>query len=161
MNRYDATAGHGSSLELVTMRLADQSFGIPVGSVHDVLAAQKITRVPLAPPSVAGALNLRGRIVTVLDLRTALGLGEAPPAAQAMNVVIEHEKEVYALLVDNVGDVLSIPAEVIEPPPQTLMAEWRSMMTGVARLDSELLLMLAPDRLLAAVVGMENAGGHA
>lgn len=161
MNRHEVVAGHASSFELVTMRLADQSFGIPVASVHDVLAAQKITRVPLAPASVAGALNLRGRIVTVLDLRSALGLGEAPASTQAMNVVIGHDKEVYALLVDQVGDVLAIPPEVIEAPPQTIAAEWRSMVTGVARLDNELLLILAPDRLLLTVAAIENSGAHA
>lgn len=161
MSNPETTAASGN-LELVTMRVAGQPFGIPVSSVHDVLAAQKITRVPLAPPSVAGALNLRGRIVTVLDLRVALGFAPSSAAEQPMNVVIAHDKEVYALLVDEVGDVLTFPTTSVEQPPHTLSPAWRAMATGIVRLEDELLLTLVPERLLATVVGSgQTAGGHA
>lgn len=158
MTRIDTLAASGG-MELVTMRLAGQLFGIPVGHVHDVLSAQKMTRVPLAPESVAGALNLRGRIVTVLDLRVALGLGQADPD-KAMNVVIAHQKEVYALLVDQVGDVINVPAASLEPPPHTLSPGWRSITSGIVRLEDDLLLMLMPERLLSMVVG-DQVGAHA
>jgi purine-binding chemotaxis protein CheW len=149
------------TLELATVELDSQHFGIAVRHVHDVLGPQKITRVPLAPAAVAGSLNLRGRVVTVLDLRTALGLERSPDPDRAMNVVIAQGGELYALLVDQVGDVITVPRAVIEAPPQTLSHAWRTMSDGIVKLDNRLLLMLMPDRLLAATVGSGHVGVHA
>ena len=93
--------------EFVTIRLAGQLCGIPVLDVHDVLAEQQITQVPGAPDAVKGVLNLRGRIVTAIDLRKRLGL---PPREDGtnMSIVIENEGEAYSLIFDSVGDVLSL-----------------------------------------------------
>jgi purine-binding chemotaxis protein CheW len=140
------------------MQVAGQPFGIPVASVRDVLGHQSISRIPLAPGAIAGSLNLRGRIVTVLDLRIALGLGRTERPDQAMNVVIDHGGELYSLLVDQVGDVLSLAAAAVEPLPHTLGSGWRGMSEGVVKLKDELVLVLVPDALLAATVA---AVGHA
>lgn len=132
------------------MQLGDQLFGIAVQHVHDVLGPQRITRVPLAPKAVAGSLNLRGRIVTVLDLRVTLGLDRAANTDGATNVVVDIDGELYALLVDQVGEVLTIPAEAIEPLPQTLSQNWRAVSHGIVRLENRLLLLLVPQRALSA-----------
>ncbi len=147
--------------ELVTMQVAGQPFGIPVGFVRDILGQQVISRIPLAPGAIAGSLNLRGRIVTVLDLRVALGLGSTPAPEKAMNVVIDHAGELYSLLVDQVGDVLSIAGNAIEPLPQTLISGWRAISEGVVKLQDELVLVLVPDALIGAIVSAAVAGAAA
>ena len=134
------------SAELVTVVLAGQRFGIPVLEVRDVLGPQKIARIPLASPEIAGALNLRGRIVVAIDLRTRLGL---PPATEsAMSVVVEQGGEPYSLLVDNVGEVLYVGDAAFEPNPPTLDAHWRAVSAGLYRLSDGLLVLLDVARAL-------------
>ena len=137
--------------EYVTIRVAGQLLGIPVLTVQDVLGPHKILHIPLAPRAVAGALNLRGRIVTALDLRVCVGLSPCPNPSEAMSVVVEHEGELYSLLVDEVGDVLSPPAEKFERNPSNLTAPWRDVCTGVYRLKDALLLQLNVKRLVGLV----------
>lgn len=134
---------------LLSLTLAGRLCGIPVPRVRDVLAGQAIARIPLAPPEVAGVLNLRGRIVTALDLRRRLGLPPAGPEVRPMSVVVEREGELYSLLADSVREVLTMPAEAREEPPATLGDVWREHAVAVHRLESELLIELDPDRLLA------------
>jgi purine-binding chemotaxis protein CheW len=142
-------AGTASAAGLfVTMTIADQLFGVPVLSVQDVLGPQKITRIPLAPPEVAGALNLRGRIVTAIDVRTRLGLESRPPENKGMSIVVEHGGEHYSLMVDSVGEVLSLPPEAFERNLSTLDARWREVSAGIYRLDGQLLVVLEVDRVL-------------
>ncbi|MGE3770098.1 MAG: chemotaxis protein CheW [Bdellovibrionales bacterium] len=133
--------------ELVSMVIAGQSFGIPVLQVQDVLQPQHITHVPLAPPEIAGVLNLRGRIVTAIDVRARLNLARADK--KSMNVVVQHNNETYSLLVDKVGDVLSLPTKDFELPPPTMDACWREVAEGIYRLDGSLMIVLDIDRLLA------------
>jgi len=134
--------------DFVTIHLAGQLCGIPVLSVHDVLSSQKITSIPLSPPAVAGVLNLRGRIVTAIDLRTRLGLEAREEDVESMSVVIEHEGEPYSLLIDKVGDVLSFPDEVFERNPVTLDPCWQEVSSGIIRLDGELLVILDVEKLV-------------
>ena len=134
--------------DFVTIRLAGQLCGIPVLSVHDVLSSQKITKIPLAPGYVAGVLNLRGRIVTAINLRKRLGLPEASDDAENMSVVVEHNGEPYSLLIDDIGDVLSLPEESYERNPVTLDACWQEVSGGIYRLDKELLVILDVQKLL-------------
>ena len=93
----------------VTMTVANQIFGIPVLKVQDVLGPQRIAHVPLAPVEVLGSLNLRGRIVTAVDVRTRLGLPPLADNTSSMSVVVEHDNELYSLVVDKVGEVMSSP----------------------------------------------------
>jgi purine-binding chemotaxis protein CheW len=158
MSTAISVASDRTVLELVTMQLGGQAFGIGVQHVHDVLGPQKIARVPLARSAVAGSINLRGRIVTVLDLRVVLGLGEAADLDDAVNVVIAHDREFYALLVDQVGDVLTIPAAALEPLPSSFAAGWRAISGGVIKLPDQLLLTLVPERLLASLESSAHAG---
>ncbi len=134
--------------EFVTLRLAGQMLGIPVLAVHDVLAAQKITPIPLAPHAVAGVLNLRGRIVTAIDLRARLGLPPREEGEPSMSIVVENKGEPYSLLIDSVGEVLSLSAEKYERNPVTLSQQWQAVSDGIYRLDSELLVVVDVERLL-------------
>lgn len=134
--------------EFVTFRLAEQWFGIPVLAVQEVLMEQRIARVPLAPPAVAGFLNLRGQIVTAVDLRTTLRLAPREPTHEVMNVVVRHDGELFAFLVDDVGDVVSVAHHAIEPTPPTLDPRWASAASGIVRRDVGLLLVIDVQDLL-------------
>ncbi len=133
----------------VTLCVADQLCGIPVLAVRDVLGPQAITRIPLAPLEVAGSLNLRGRIVTAIDLRRRLCLPPAPAETAQMSIVAEQSGELYALLVDQVSEVLSLPMCQFERNPPTLPREWARFSTGVYRLQGRLMAVLDVGRLLA------------
>lgn len=134
--------------DFVTLTIADQLFGIPVLQVRDVLGAQRITRVPLAPPEVAGSLNLRGHIVTAIDMRTRLGLPPREDGGGAMSIVVELKSELYSLLVDRVGEVLTVSMADFERHPATIDARWRDVSNGVYRLKDSLLIKLDIVRLL-------------
>jgi len=134
--------------EFVTVTIAGQLLGLPVLDVEDVLGPQKLTRIPLAPPAVAGALNLRGRIVTAIDVRRRLGLTPMDSYDDCMSIVVEHMGEPYSLLIDTVGEVLSIPMSCYERNPATLDAHWAQVSAGIFRLDGELLVALEVDKLL-------------
>ncbi len=133
----------------VTLTVGDQLCGIPVLSVRDVLGPQAITRIPLAPPEVAGSLNLRGRIVTAIDLRRRLHLPPPPPGSKQMSVVAEQGGELYALLVDQVAEVMSLKAAQFERNPPTLPQEWSRYSLGIYRLQGRLLVVLDVAPLLA------------
>jgi len=140
---------------ILTLTVAGQLCGVPVTGVRDILGAQAITPIPLAPPEVAGGLNLRGRIVTAVDLRRRLGLPPRDPGAPpAMSVVVEGGGELYALLADSVGDVLALPEAGLAPNPPTLDPLWREVCAGVHQnlLGGEraerLLIMLDVERVL-------------
>jgi len=134
--------------EFVTINLMGQLLGIPVLDVHDVLNAQKMTHIPLAPPSIAGVLNLRGRIVTAVDMRTHLGFDARTEDESFMSVVVEHKGEPYSLLIDSVGEVLALPDKDFERSPVTLDDRLREVSEGVYRLEKELLVVLDVDSLL-------------
>lgn len=135
--------------EFVTMFIEGQMFGIPVLMVQDVLGPQKITRIPLSPPEVAGSLNLRGRIVTAIDVRMRLRLRQATHQdSESMSVVVDMKGELYSLRVDSVGEVLSLPAAKFERNPPTLDPLWREFSTGIYRLADKLLVILDVPRLL-------------
>lgn len=134
--------------DFVTMTIADQVFGIPVLQVQDVLGPQRITRIPLAPPEVAGSLNLRGRIVTAIDVRLRLGLPRRAADKPGMSIVVDHKGELYSLMVDSVGEVLSLSSNDFERQPTTMDHRWREVSTGIYRLQQNLLVVLEVSRLL-------------
>lgn len=137
-------------VEFVTVTIAGQLLGIPILSVEDVLGSQKISQIPLAHPAVAGVLNLRGRIVTAIDVRRRLGLPplDADADAPCMSVVVEHDREPYSLLIDSVGDVLTVPASSYERNPATLDLRWAQVSAGIYQLENELLVALEVGALL-------------
>ena len=139
----------GEGLEdFVTFIVEDQLFGIPIIQVQDILSPETIASIPLAPPEVKGSINLRGRIVTVIDVRVRLGLAKRGDDERGMAVTVEHQHELYTLLVDRIGDVIGLSNESYESNPGTLSAEWREFANGIYRLEKELMVVLDVDRLL-------------
>ncbi len=133
--------------EFVTATIAGQLFGIPVLTTQDVLSPQALANVPLSQPEVAGALNLRGRIVTAIDLRVRLGMAPADKE-KSMSIVVDHHGELYSLLIDEVGEVLSVPLDTFEQNPPTLDGRWREVAAGIFRLEGQLMVALEVDKLL-------------
>jgi purine-binding chemotaxis protein CheW len=134
--------------EYVTFRLAEQWLGIPVMAVQEVLTSQRIARVPMAPSAIAGFLNLRGQIVTALDLRITLGLEPRDDAQDVMNVVVRHDAELFAFMVDEVGDVVSVTDQSVQPTPASLDPRWRTASVGIVRRESDLLMILSVDEVI-------------
>src|SRR5215475_5194352 len=128
----------------VTFAVGAHTFGVPVMRVQDILTPDAIARVPRGPAEVRGLINLRGRIVTVIDMRTRLALGgEANGPGKC--VTVESDGEFYTLFVDRVGDVVSLPEDSREPNPATLDPAWRDLAVGVFRLGDKLLVALDID----------------
>ena len=144
----EAPAGARGDAEYVTFRVADQWLGIPVVTVQEVLTAERIARVPLAPAEVAGFLNLRGQIVSAIDLRVRMGLPGRPKNQRFMNVVVRDRDELFSFLVDEVGDVQTVGAEGLERPPATLDPRWRQVCDGVVRRKDDLLVSVNAVKLL-------------
>ena len=134
--------------EFVTFTIAGQLFGIPVLQIQDVLSSYQITPIPLAPPEIKGSLNLRGRVVTAIDVRLRLGLSARPKEAESMSIVAENEGELYSLMVDSVGEVLALSQNAYERNLPTLDAKFRAFSDGIYRLDKQLLVVLDVNRLL-------------
>lgn len=135
-------------IQFVTVKIGKQSFGIPVLDVEDIIGPQPVTRVPLSLPVIRGSLNLRGRIVTAVDLRTRLSMAKAE-TDRHMNVVVEHKGDLYSLVVDEVGDVLSISSAAIDPHPANMSAKLREVSGGIHKLEGELLVLLDVSEVLS------------
>jgi len=145
------TADHNLR-EYVTALIGGQLFGLPILRVQDVFAPERLTKVPLAPAEIAGVLNLRGRIVTLIDMRRRLGLGQRENESPAMAVGVESRGESYGLLIDSVGEVLKLDHMACEPNPSNLDPRLASVSTGIYRLDGQLLMVLDVDRVLDIAV---------
>ncbi len=130
-----------------TFRLADLYIGIEVMRVQEVLRSQGTTPIPLTTSVVGGLMNLRGEIVTTVDLRCRLGLDRAADPTESMNVVIRNADGVISLLVDEIDDVIEVDDETFEAPPATLPEPLRDLLAGVYKLDGQLLLVLDADRV--------------
>lgn len=142
---------HQKTRQLVSLFVAAQHFGVRIEAVRDILGAQQLAKVPLATPEIAGVLNLRGRIVTAIDLRRRLGMekGQRQASDTTMNIVVDHQGELYSLLVDRVGDVLTLATGRFEADAGSLPPRWRGLAHGIFRLDDGLLIELDVDRILA------------
>ena len=143
--KADAAQGY----QLVTFVVDGQSFGISALKVRDVLRRQPLTKVPLAPADIAGAINLRGHIVTAIDVRSRLGAKPREHDEPTMCVVVEGADEWFCLIVDAVGDVITIADAAVEPSPASLPDDWAKMIRGVHRMPDHLLLLLDIDQLLS------------
>ncbi len=134
--------------EFVTFAIAGQMFGLPIARVQDVFKPARVTRVPLAAPEIAGVLNLRGRIVTTIDMRRRLGVKQRDEGEPVMAIGIEANGESFGLLVDAVGEVLKVPVSDREASPINLGGKLAALSGGVYRLEGQLLVMLEIDRVL-------------
>jgi purine-binding chemotaxis protein CheW len=138
--------------EYVTTLIGGQLFGLPILRVQDVFVPERLTTVPLAPAEIAGVLNLRGRIVTLINMRRRLGLWGEQDNGTPMAVGVESRGESYGLLIDSVGEVLKLDNMTCEPNPSNLDPRLASVSTGIYRLDGQLLMVLDVDRVLDIVV---------
>jgi purine-binding chemotaxis protein CheW len=136
-NPARATSG-----QLATFRLDGDLYGVEVEHVQEVLRSQKLTRVPLAPPAVAGLINLRGQVVTAIELRERLGRPPRPEGTDAVVIVVRLHGEAVSLLVDSIADVVDVDATDFEAPPDTLDGQARELIRGAYKLDGKLLLAL-------------------
>ena len=134
--------------EYVTAMIGGQLFGLPILRVQDVFIPERLTQVPLAPAEVAGVLNLRGRIVTLIDLRRSLGLEQCQGKAQQMAIGVERAGESYGLLMDSVGEVLKLDDSKREPNPINLDPRLARVSLGIHRLEGQLLMVVDVDRVL-------------
>src|SRR5215213_10787770 len=134
--------------EYVTVVIGEQLFGLPISRVQDVFMPDRLTRVPLAAPEIAGVLNLRGRIVTAIDMRRRLGLPPRSDNKPIMAVGIELKGESYGLLIDAVGEVMKLGEATLEPNPVNLDARLSRVSGGVHRLDAQLMVILDVEHVL-------------
>ena len=145
--------GFSDSLDYVTVTVGEQLLGLPIGRVHDVFIANRITPVPCAPREIVGLLNLRGRVVTAICLRKRLGRpvdakGQCADDCELVAVGIDHGGEAYALIVDAVGEVMRLDRSTFEPVPIHLDRGWAALAAGIHRLDGQLLVVLDVDAVL-------------
>ncbi|MGB9236902.1 MAG: chemotaxis protein CheW [Terriglobales bacterium] len=141
------------SQQLCTFVLQGEFFGIPVQQVQEVVRYQQMTRVPLANEIVSGLINLRGQIVTAIDLRRCLGMEERAAGQLPMNVVVRTGDGPVSLLVDDIGEVIEISENDYEATPQNMPVQQKEMVEGVYKLDGRLLLVLNTERALHAALG--------
>ncbi len=133
--------------QIATFRVGEMIFGIDVMMVQEVIRFQRMTVVPLAPPAVKGLINLRGQILTAIDLRELLGMEPRGEDERPMNVVFKSGQDEMSLLVDKIDDVLELDPRRLEPTPETLDEEYKNLVGSVYKLDQGLLLILSPDKV--------------
>ena len=132
--------------QLATFKLDGDLYGVEVEHVQEVLRSQSITRVPLAPPAVAGLINLRGQVVTAIELRERLGRPARPAGTEAVFIVVLLHGDAVSLLVDSIADVVDVDLRDFEAPPDTLDGGARELIRGAYKLDGHLLLALDVNR---------------
>lgn len=143
MTTDGAGRGHDTvGQQFTTFLLDGHLFGVEVETVQEVIRYQETTRVPLAPGSIGGLINLRGQVITALELRHRLGLPARPAGELPMNVVVRTDDGAVSLLVDQIGDVIEAPDVDFEAPPETLTGATRDLIRGAYKLDNQLLLAL-------------------
>lgn len=135
--------------QLCTFTLDSLQFGVEVVNVQEVIRYQDMTKVPLASSMVRGLINLRGQIVTAIDMRARLGLPALGGDHQPMNVVLRTADGAVSLLVDEIGDVLELDGRVFERAPETMAGVFREVVVGVYKLETSLLLLLNVERIIA------------
>jgi purine-binding chemotaxis protein CheW len=143
-----------STCQFCTFTVDGILLGVDVLDVQEVIRHHAMTKVPLAPPVVRGLINLRGQIVTAIDLRSRLGLRSRPAGELPMNVVVRTEEGAVSLLVDEIGDVLEIDDDSFEKPPETLKGPARELIGRVSKLNGRLLLALDVKRAVDLTIAL-------
>ncbi len=135
---------------VATLFIGGQTFGVSLLEIRDILTLEHIFSIPLAPPTILGSINLRGRIVTVINLRECLGLKSTPIGDGALRycMTVEFRGCLYGLLVDRIGDIVQVSEELRKPVPSTLSSNWRSICSGIYLVENALLLQLNTASLL-------------
>ncbi len=148
---HNATANDSDVLQLVSFEIGTEEYAIPILAVQEINRMMSITRVPNSPPSVEGVINLRGRIIPVVDLRKRFGLSEVEDSADARIIVVEvgQQGRVLGFMVDRVNQVLRLARDIVDPAPSVAGAAGADFVEGVGKLEDRLLILLDLDRLFA------------
>jgi purine-binding chemotaxis protein CheW len=134
--------------QLCTFYLDKYCFGIDILEIQEVFRYQEVTTVPLAPEDISGLINLRGQIITAINLRLRLGMEPRPVDRALMNVVVRTQDEVVSLLVDQIGDVMEVSEDFYEQAPENIQGAMRELITGVYKLKDRLLLILDTKKMV-------------
>ncbi|MDY0167808.1 MAG: chemotaxis protein CheW [Thermoguttaceae bacterium] len=145
--QHDAS-GHAGSMQLVSFKLGEETFGIEITRIREIILIGEITRVPETPPYVKGLINLRSTVIPVIDLRTRFSLAESELTADSRIMVLNVGSRMIGIVVDSVNEVLRVTQEQLSPSPPTVISGGNEYMTGLVRLKEDLLILLDVDRLL-------------
>ena len=149
-----------SLLQLVTFTISQEEFGLDILKVQEIIRTMEITKVPRAPEFVEGVINLRGKVIPIIDLRLRFGMDSRAHDSQTRIIVIELNNMIVGFVVDSVSEVLRIPASTVEAPPAVVSGVESEYISGVGKLDDRLLILIDLDKLLdsqqaqAALVGV-------
>jgi purine-binding chemotaxis protein CheW len=138
-------------LHIVGFQVGRETYGVPITSLHEIVRVPEITAVPDAPDYLEGVINLRGKIVSVMDLRKRFGQKQAALKRQNRILVVEHAGRLAGLIVDSASEVLKIPAEAVEPPPAAFQDGGLNCVTGLGKVAGRLVVLLDMNKLLRPV----------
>lgn len=144
----------------LTVKIGDQLFGFPVSHLRDIFKSLEVTPIPLAPKAILGSINLRGKVVTVVDLRLKFYTDIDIQNRDYMNIAVSHGSELLSFVVDSVGDVINIPQSKFEPLPSNLEQHWVNIAQGVCQLNESLIIRLNMENLLNLVTQEERNNGE-
>lgn len=136
-------------MQLVTFSIGEEEFGVDILKVQEIIRTMEITKVPKAPDFVEGVINLRGKVIPIIDLRRRFGLSSKEHDKHTRIIVIEINNMIVGFVVDSVSEVLRIPAGTVEPPPAVVAGMESEYISGVGKLQDRLLILLDLDRLLS------------
>lgn len=142
--------GDGSLLQLVTFNIENEEFGIDILKVQEIIRTMEITKVPRSPDFVEGVINLRGKVIPIIDLRTRFGMSSRPHDGQTRIIVIDLQQMIVGFVVDSVSEVLRIPSDTVVPPPSVVSGVDSEFMSGVGKLEDRLLILIDLDKLLTS-----------
>jgi purine-binding chemotaxis protein CheW len=144
-------------LHIVGFQVGRETYGVPITSLHEIVRVPEITAVPDAPEYIEGVINLRGKIVSVIDLRKRFGLEHVAPARQNRILVLEHRGRLSGLIVDAASEVIKIPAADVEPSPAIFQESGLNCVTGLGKYEGRLIVLLDMAKLLAPNTARQNA----
>src|SRR5437764_2031768 len=146
-------------LHIVGFQLGHETYGVPITSLHEIVRVPEITAVPDAPDYIEGVINLRGKIVSVIDLRKRFGQKKVALARQHRILVVEHKGRLSGLIVDSASEVLKIPASDVEASPKVLHENELNCVTGLGKYKGRRIMLLDVSRLLdVSITLMKRAG---
>ncbi len=146
LQEHDAT-GHTGSMQLVSFKLAEETYGIEITKIREIILVGEITRIPETPSYVKGLINLRSTVIPVIDLRVRFSLADAELTADSRIMVLNVGRRTIGIIVDSVNEVLRVTQQQISPAPPTVASSGNDYMTGLVRLKDDLLILLDVDRL--------------
>ncbi len=138
----------GDVLQLVTFRLGNEEFSVDILKVQEIIRLMELTRVPKAPEFIEGVINLRGKVIPVMDLRKRFCMPAAEDTSEARIIVVELANTTVGFRVDGVSEVLRLPADTVEPPPTMVSGVETEYIRGVGKLDDRLIILLDVEKVL-------------